>query len=49
MPQTPQNSPKYLVVPEDLDTSETEANIEINLIVVKFKYTIKKKNLNSFP
>lgn len=32
-----------LVVPEDLDTSETEASIEVNLAVVKFKYTVKKK------
>ena len=33
-----------LVVPEDLDTSETEASIEVNLALVKFKYTVKKKN-----
>ena len=32
-----------LVVPEDLDTSETEASIEVNLALVKFKYTVKKK------
>lgn len=32
-----------LVVPEDLDTSETEASIEVNLAIVKFKYTVKKK------
>ncbi len=32
-----------LVVPEDLDTSETEASIEVNLVIVKFKYTVKKK------
>lgn len=32
-----------LVVPENLDTSETEASIEVNLAVVKFKYTVKKK------
>ena len=31
-----------LVVPEDLDSSETEASIELNLAVVKFKYTVKK-------
>ncbi|MBA2648059.1 MAG: ORF6N domain-containing protein [Legionella sp.] len=33
-----------LVVPDDLDTSETEASIEVNLAIVKFKYTVKKKN-----
>ncbi|MBA2648042.1 MAG: ORF6N domain-containing protein [Legionella sp.] len=33
-----------LVVPEDLDTSETEASIEVNLAIVKFKYSVKKKN-----
>jgi len=33
-----------LVVPEDLDTSETEASIEVNLALVKFKYTVKKKS-----
>jgi phage regulator Rha-like protein len=32
-----------LIVPDDLDTSETESSIEINLVVVKFKYTVKKK------
>lgn len=32
-----------LVVPEDLDTEETESTIEVNLAVVKFKYTVKKK------
>jgi len=32
-----------LVVPEDLDTSETESSIEVNLAIVKFKYTVKKK------
>jgi len=32
-----------LVVPEDLDASETEASIEVNLAWVKFKYTVKKK------
>lgn len=32
-----------LVVPDDLDTSETEASIEVNLAIVKFKYTVKKK------
>jgi len=33
-----------LVVPEELDTSETEASIEVNLALVKFKYTVKKKS-----
>ncbi len=33
-----------LVVPEELDTAETEASIEVNLALVKFKYTVKKKN-----
>ncbi|AHE67852.1 hypothetical protein Loa_02310 [Legionella oakridgensis ATCC 33761 = DSM 21215] len=28
-----------LVVPDDLDTSETEAIIEVNLALVKFKVT----------
>ena len=32
-----------LVVPDDLETSETEASIEVNLALVKFKYTVKKK------
>ena len=32
-----------LIVPNNLDTSETEASIEINLAVMKFKYTVKKK------
>lgn len=32
-----------LVVPENLDTSETEASIEVNLAIVKFKYSVKKK------
>jgi hypothetical protein len=32
-----------LVVPDDLETSETEASIEVNLAIVKFKYTVKKK------
>ncbi|HAU1484600.1 TPA: ORF6N domain-containing protein [Legionella pneumophila] len=32
-----------LVVPDDLDTQETEASIEVNLALVKFKYTVKKK------
>lgn len=47
-----------LVVPEDLDTSETEASIEVNLAIVKFKYTVMKgtkisyapyRNLNERP
>ena len=33
-----------LIVPEELDTSESEASIELNLAVVKFKYTVKKKS-----
>lgn len=33
-----------LVVPDELDTAETEASIEVNLALVKFKYTVKKKN-----
>lgn len=32
-----------LVVPEELETSEAEASIEVNLALVKFKYTVKKK------
>ena len=32
-----------LVVPDDLETSESEATVEVNLAVVKFKYTVKKK------
>lgn len=28
-----------LVVPDDLETSESEATVEVNLAVVKFKYT----------
>jgi len=32
-----------LIVPDELDTSETEASIEVNLALVKFKYTVKKK------
>lgn len=31
-----------LVVPDNLDTAETEASIELNFAVVKFKYTVKK-------
>lgn len=33
-----------LVVPDDLDTTETEASIEVNLALVKFKYSVKRKN-----
>jgi hypothetical protein len=33
-----------LVVPEDIENAETEASIEVNLAVVKFKYSVKKKN-----
>ena len=33
-----------LIVPEDIENSETEASIEVNLAVVKFKYSVKKKN-----
>ncbi|MDP3705824.1 MAG: ORF6N domain-containing protein [Legionellaceae bacterium] len=33
-----------LVVPEDLDDTETEASIEVNLAIVKFKYSVKKKS-----
>jgi hypothetical protein len=32
-----------LIVPDDLDTTETEASVEVNLALVKFKYTVKKK------
>ena len=32
-----------LVVPDDLKTSESEATVEVNLALVKFKYTVKKK------
>lgn len=32
-----------LIVPDGLDTSESEASIELNLAVVKFKYSVKKK------
>lgn len=33
-----------LVVPEELEDAETEATIEVNLAVIKFKYSVKKKN-----
>lgn len=32
-----------LIVPEELDTTESEASLEVNLAVVKFKYSVKKK------
>ncbi len=32
-----------LVVPDTLETDETEASIELNFAVVKFKYSVKKK------
>ena len=32
-----------LISPEELDTSESEASIELNLAIVKFKYSRKKK------
>lgn len=31
-----------LLVLEEMDTSEIEAYIEVNLALVKFKYTVKK-------
>ena len=33
-----------LVVPDELHADESEASIELNLAVVKFKYSIKKKS-----
>ena len=33
-----------LVVPDKLQADESEASIELNLAVVKFKYSIKKKS-----
>ena len=36
-----------LVIPEQLMTDETEASIELNLAVVKFKYSLKKKVKNN--
>jgi hypothetical protein len=33
-----------LVVSDNLETDESEASIELNLAVVKFKYSIKKKS-----
>ncbi len=32
-----------LVVPDNLETDETDASIELNFAVVKFKYSVKKK------
>ncbi len=32
-----------LIVPDNLETEETEASIELNFAVVKFKYSVKKK------
>jgi ORF6N domain len=32
-----------LIMPDDMEIAETESSIEVNLAVVKFKYTIKKK------
>lgn len=32
-----------LVVPDNMETDETEASIELNFAVVKFKYSVKKK------
>ncbi|MBP9743484.1 MAG: hypothetical protein KBD37_09005, partial [Burkholderiales bacterium] len=31
-----------LIQPSELDKAETEASIELNLALVKFKYTVKK-------
>jgi uncharacterized protein YjiS (DUF1127 family) len=31
-----------LIQPDEIDTSESEASIELNFAVVKFKYTVKK-------
>lgn len=33
-----------LIIPEGIEADETEASIELNLAVVKFKYSIKKKS-----
>ncbi len=33
-----------LVVPDNLESEETEASIELNFAVVKFKYSVKKKS-----
>ena len=32
-----------LVAPDELETAESEATVEVNLALVKFKYTVKKK------
>ncbi|MDF1683897.1 MAG: ORF6N domain-containing protein [Legionellaceae bacterium] len=34
-----------LIAPEDLDTSATEASVEVNLAVVKFKYIVTKTSV----
>ena len=31
-----------LVVPDNMETEETEASIELNFAVVKYKYSVKK-------
>lgn len=33
-----------LVVPDNIESEETEASIELNFAVVKFKYLVKKKS-----
>jgi ORF6N domain len=33
-----------LIIPEDLATTETEASIEVDLALVKFKYSVKKQS-----
>jgi len=33
-----------LIVPKEIEESESEASIELNLAVVKFKYSVKKKS-----
>ena len=33
-----------LVVPDNIESEETEASIELNFAVVKFKYSVKKKS-----
>jgi type VI protein secretion system component Hcp len=32
-----------IVVPNNMETDETEASVELNFAVVKFKYSVKKK------
>lgn len=36
-----------LIVPEEIGASESEASIELNLAVVKFKYSVKKRKRTS--